>query len=165
MKFATKKTNIFLQNDSHFNSAIYIRPYMFLSLLVPPVTYNLKQIYILALILLNLGMACLCKQCRSRSVGFWRSQLIWICTVCQSLCEFISVFKPGIHFTGTQNTCIISWPWPQLSFFAWILVFCLFMRVRLRLYNTVSCGILVYIIWANSKNYPVFIDALLGLGF
>ena len=22
------------------------------------------------------------KQCRSRSVGFWRSQLIWICTVC-----------------------------------------------------------------------------------
>ena len=28
--------------------------------------------------------------CRSRSVGFWRSQLIWICTVCYSLCEFIS---------------------------------------------------------------------------
>ena len=28
------------------------------------------------------GKPCLCKQCRSRSVGFWRSQLIWICTVC-----------------------------------------------------------------------------------
>ena len=27
-------------------------------------------------------MSCLCKQCRSRPVGFWRSQLIWICTVC-----------------------------------------------------------------------------------
>ena len=26
-------------------------------------------------------MYCLCKQCRSRSVGFWRSQLIWVCTV------------------------------------------------------------------------------------
>ena len=26
-------------------------------------------------------MPCLNKQCRSRSVGFWRSQLIWICTV------------------------------------------------------------------------------------
>ena len=26
-------------------------------------------------------MPCLSKQCRSRSVGFWRSQLIWICTV------------------------------------------------------------------------------------
>ena len=33
---------------------------------------------------------CLCKQCRSRSVGFWRSQLIWICTVCHPVCEFIS---------------------------------------------------------------------------
>ena len=36
----------------------------------------------LALVLLNPDMSCLCKQCRSRSVGFWRSQLIWICTVC-----------------------------------------------------------------------------------
>ena len=27
-------------------------------------------------------MPCLNKQCRSRSVGFFRSQLIWICTVC-----------------------------------------------------------------------------------
>ena len=36
-------------------------------------------------------MSCLCKQCRSRSVGFFRSQLIWIYTVCHSVCEFISV--------------------------------------------------------------------------
>ena len=28
------------------------------------------------------------KQCRSRSIGFWRSQLIWICTVCHSLCVY-----------------------------------------------------------------------------
>ena len=35
-------------------------------------------------------MPCLCKQCRSRSVGFWRSQLIWICTVCHKKCEFVS---------------------------------------------------------------------------
>ena len=27
-------------------------------------------------------MPCLSKQCRSRSLGFFRSQLIWICTVC-----------------------------------------------------------------------------------
>ena len=33
---------------------------------------------ILTLVMLNLDMHCLCKQCRSRSVGFWRSQLIWI---------------------------------------------------------------------------------------
>ena len=35
-------------------------------------------------------MPCLSKQCRSRSVGFFRSQLIWICTVCHSVHEFIS---------------------------------------------------------------------------
>ena len=29
-----------------------------------------------------LDIPCLCKQCRSRSVGFFRSQQIWICTVC-----------------------------------------------------------------------------------
>ena len=39
-------------------------------------------IRILTLVLPNRDMSCLCKQCRSRSVGFWRSQLIWICTVC-----------------------------------------------------------------------------------
>ena len=36
----------------------------------------------LTFVLLNPDIPCLCKQCRSRSVGFWRSQLIWICTVC-----------------------------------------------------------------------------------
>ena len=44
----------------------------------------------LTLVLLNPDMSCLCKQCRSRSVGFWRSQLIWICTVCHEVSEFIS---------------------------------------------------------------------------
>ena len=37
---------------------------------------------LLALVLLNPDKPCLCKQCRSGSVGFCRSQLIWICTVC-----------------------------------------------------------------------------------
>ena len=36
----------------------------------------------LTLVLLNLDRSCLCKQCRPRSVGFWRSQLIWVYTVC-----------------------------------------------------------------------------------
>ena len=35
-------------------------------------------------------MSCLCKHCRSRSVGFFRSQLIWICTVYHEVCEFLS---------------------------------------------------------------------------
>ena len=36
----------------------------------------------LTLVLLNPDIPYLCKQCRSWSDGFWRSQLIWICTVC-----------------------------------------------------------------------------------
>ena len=38
----------------------------------------------LTLVLLNPDRPCFSKQGRSRSVGFWRSQLIWICTVCHS---------------------------------------------------------------------------------
>ena len=48
---------------------------------------------ILTLVLLNLDIPCLCKQCRSRSVGFWRSQLILICTVCHKVCEFIGTIR------------------------------------------------------------------------
>ena len=36
----------------------------------------------LTIVLLNPDIPWLCKQCRSRSVGFWRSQLIWIYSVC-----------------------------------------------------------------------------------
>ena len=36
----------------------------------------------LILVMLNPDISCLCKQCRSRSVAFFRSQLISICTVC-----------------------------------------------------------------------------------
>ena len=36
----------------------------------------------LTLVQLNPDMPCLCKQCRSRSVGFWRNQLICIYTIC-----------------------------------------------------------------------------------
>ena len=34
--------------------------------------------------------AWLSKQCSSRSVGFFRSQLVWICAVFQSVCAFVS---------------------------------------------------------------------------
>ena len=36
-------------------------------------------------------MPCLWKQCWSRSASFWRSQLIWICTVCHLVCGFVSI--------------------------------------------------------------------------
>ena len=44
----------------------------------------------LAQVLLNPDTSCFSKQCRSRSVSFWRSQLIWIYTVCHSVFEFVS---------------------------------------------------------------------------
>ena len=53
-------------------------------------THSVNPYLTLTLVLLNPDIPCLCKQCRSRSVGFFRSQLIWICTVCHSVCEFIS---------------------------------------------------------------------------
>ena len=54
--------------------------------LLSTITYNIIMVKVienfLTQVMLNPGMPCLCKQCRSRSVGFFRSQLIWICTVC-----------------------------------------------------------------------------------
>ena len=48
--------------------------------LVKVINYS---IYCLIHVLLNLDRLCLWKQCRSRSVCFWRSQMIWIYTVIQ----------------------------------------------------------------------------------
>ena len=50
----------------------------------------IMETLLLTLVLLNPDRPCFCKQCRSRSVGFWRSQLIWICTVCHTVYEFMS---------------------------------------------------------------------------
>ena len=57
------------------------------------------------LVLLNPDIPCLWKQCRSRSVGFFRSQLIWICSVCHSACDFISVvwIKKSDWLTGRNG--------------------------------------------------------------
>ena len=37
------------------------------------------------LVLLSVDLPCLCKQCRSRLVGFWRSLLIWFCILSFSM--------------------------------------------------------------------------------
>ena len=71
--------------DIHFWSKTNLQQeFKFLFLLV------IMNMFTLILVLLNPDILCLCKQCWSRSVGFWRSQLIWIYTVCHSVCEFIS---------------------------------------------------------------------------
>ena len=56
--------------------------------------------YSLTLVLLNPDIPCLCKQCSSRSVGFWRSQLIWICTICHWVCEFTCQQPRSSNRTG-----------------------------------------------------------------
>ena len=43
-----------------------------------PLILAVWSMSLLSLVLLNPDMRCLYKQCRSRSVGFFRSQLIWI---------------------------------------------------------------------------------------
>ena len=44
---------------------------------------NCTSLFIVfTLVLLNPDMLFLSKQCRSRSVGFWRGHLIWLCTIC-----------------------------------------------------------------------------------
>ena len=68
----------------------------------------------LTLVMLNPDIPCLCKQCRSRSVGFWRSQLIWICTVCHSVCEFISTI-----WTKLFDWLTIRNGWGILIYSAW----------------------------------------------
>ena len=54
---------------------------------------------LLTLALLNPDIPCLCKQCRSRSAGFWGSQLIWICTVC----HYVNLYQQS----GSSNQ--IGW--------------------------------------------------------
>ena len=72
---------------------------------------------ILTFLLLNPDIPCLCKQCRSRSVdGFFRSQLIWICTVCQVECECIINLYQVIWLAENQK-----WAW-HLNLFSMTMV-------------------------------------------
>ena len=82
----------FLPNrDSDINNGIILWPWPIFHGLMP-LSFFASTLAWLTLVLLNPDIPCLCKQCRSRSVGFWKIQLIWICTVCHlvPVCEFIS---------------------------------------------------------------------------
>ena len=74
------------------------------------------DLWLLTLVLLNPDMPWLCKQCRSRSVGFWRSQLIWIYTVCHSVYEFVStILTKQSDLLTLRNGCGVlidsAWQW------------------------------------------------------
>ena len=64
----------------------YLKPttYMYLS---HKISERFNLAIFLTLVLLDPDILCSCKQCRSRSVGFFRS---WIYTVCHSVCEFVA---------------------------------------------------------------------------
>ena len=64
---------------------------------LPCKTWRKSYRYVLSLLnpclMLNPDKPCLCKRCSSRSVGFWRSQLIWLCTVFHPVCEFVATIR------------------------------------------------------------------------
>ena len=80
--------------------------------------------YVLALVLLVPDIPCLCKQCRYRSVDF-RSQLIWICTVCHSVYEFVSTtwikLSDWLKVRNGHGILIFS-AWQWLNAQIWIIL-------------------------------------------
>ena len=75
-------------------TCIFNKNYWYSIFVILMCTYNIHKLTNkLTLVLLNPDIPCLCKQCRPRSVGFWRSQLILICTVCHVVCEFITTIQ------------------------------------------------------------------------
>ena len=95
------------------------------------------------------GLPCLSKQWRPRSVGFWRSfwrsQLIWICTVCHSVCEFISIIRIKESDWRTVRTglgILICSAWQGLS--AYILRYILSRFVKIRRISDIFLGNLAF---------------------
>ena len=58
---------------------------------------SVMKIKSLTIVLLKTDMPCLCKQFRSRAIGFWRSKLSWIYSVSPSGCEFMSISTTWIE--------------------------------------------------------------------
>ena len=97
----------------------------------------------LNLVLLNQDIPCLCKQCRSRSAGFFRSQLDWICTVCQLESEFVT------------TTWIKESDWLKIKSGRGILIYSAWIGLRTFLSDIIS------IFW--SKNYIDLLSNLIHL--
>ena len=69
----------------------------------------------LTFVLLSPDISCFCKQCRSRSDGFWRSQLTWICTVCH-LVSFIWIKESDLLRIITGRDILIYSAWHGLRY-------------------------------------------------
>ena len=100
----------------------------------------------LTLVLLNLDMPCLTKQCRSRPVGFWISQLIWICL---SFSMWISI----------SNLDQVIW-------FAWIRSGCgIFMYPARINTSVISITIMIVITVQTSSSSSSFVGATTSIFF
>ena len=116
---------------------------------------------LLTLVLLNPVIACLYKQYRSYSVGFWRNQLIWICTV-----------FPLSIWTYSKNADKVIW---LAENYKWVWHLNLFSRTRVKitrkpqLHNTgfqwhqeVRTEEIAPMIQADNKEYNQFPVSRLG---
>ena len=78
---------------------------------------------LLTLLQLSPDITCLCKQCRSRSVCLWGNQLIWICTVCHLVSEFIPTIciKDSYWLRIISGAChLIYSAWQRLRNTGWV---------------------------------------------
>ena len=100
-------------------------------------------------------MPCFSKQCRSRSVGFWRSQLIWICTVIKYVNLLWSLLKVvmkylifhRLYFNNNFNF-ILSYLWTP-SFFGFSFMAKWFNRLSISWIVFTVCSFHHSIIWTS----------------
>ena len=104
------------------------------------------------------------KQCRSRSVDFFRSQLIWIYTVCKGRVYPGSVGQGLINTNYWSNLYISPWnamwkPWPDctnLQSALGLLYFCAFFLVPIYLVpntNLSTCACAPYPVWTYNLTH------------
>ena len=107
--------------------------------------HNCSKIWILTLVLLSPDMPYLCKQCRSGSVSFWRSQLIWFYTVCHQVCEFDS------------TTLIKHSNWLKLRSGCGFLIYSAWQRLIIKLVKSS-----LTLLWSTSEVHVLYLPQILG---
>ena len=78
--------------------------------------------FFLTLVVMNPDIHCLCKQCRSTSVGFW------ICTICQLVSESILTMwimeSDWLRYINGCGTPLLSQAQKFYDTFPWHIIFC-----------------------------------------
>ena len=106
------------------------------------------------LVLQNPDIPCLSKQCRSRSVGFFRSQLIWICTVYHIECIFVS--KTRIKLSDWLEIRKRAW---HLNLFSKTRVKALEKLLQTAFYFSIIIKLIYFIFFfKDNKTWPFIAD-------